>query len=93
MVCSMVYFMASFVRTPSWPGSCVAASGTLRWGGSRAILPWLKLQLCFLCLAQEGLRYLFQTESKYVCLMSGTGHAGAGAALTCSCTYVNLIIL
>ncbi len=28
---------------------------------------------------QAGLRYLFQTESKYTCLMSGTGHAGAGA--------------
>ena len=26
---------------------------------------------------QDGLRYLFQTDSKYVCLMSGTGHAGA----------------
>lgn len=25
---------------------------------------------------QEGLRYVFQTKSKYVCLISGTGHAG-----------------
>ena len=29
---------------------------------------------------QAGLRYLFQTESKYTCLMSGTGHAGAALA-------------
>ena len=27
---------------------------------------------------QEGLRYVFQTRSKYTCLISGTGHAGAG---------------
>ena len=26
---------------------------------------------------QEGLRYLFQTKSKYVCLISGSGHAGS----------------
>ena len=39
-----------------------------------------------LCAAQDGLRYLFQTESKYVCLMSGTGHAGAGTVTLCSCT-------
>ena len=25
---------------------------------------------------QNGLRYVFQTKSKYVCLISGTGHAG-----------------
>ena len=25
---------------------------------------------------QEGLRYVFQTRSKYTCLISGTGHAG-----------------
>ena len=25
---------------------------------------------------QDGLRYIFQTKSKYVCLISGTGHAG-----------------
>ena len=25
---------------------------------------------------QDGLRYMFQTKSKYVCLISGTGHAG-----------------
>ena len=25
---------------------------------------------------QEGLRYMFQTKSKYVCLISGTGHSG-----------------
>ena len=25
---------------------------------------------------QDGLRYMFQTESKYVCLISGTGHSG-----------------
>ena len=30
---------------------------------------------------QEGLRYLFQTESKYTCLISGTGHAGMEACL------------
>ena len=39
-----------------------------------------------LCLAQDGLRYLFQTDSKYVCLMSGTGHAGTETVLLCSCT-------
>lgn len=27
---------------------------------------------------QEGLRYVFQTRSKYTCLISGTGHAGTG---------------
>ncbi len=42
------------------------------------------------CLAQDGLRYLFQTESKYVCLMSGTGHAGAGTVMLCSCTTFKL---
>ena len=26
---------------------------------------------------QDGLRYIFQTKSKYVCLISGTGHAGS----------------
>lgn len=30
---------------------------------------------------KAGLRYLFQTESKYVCLISGTGHAGMEAAI------------
>lgn len=30
---------------------------------------------------QEGLRYLFQTKSKYVLLVSGTGHAGMEAAV------------
>ena len=25
---------------------------------------------------QDGLRYVLQTKSKYVCLISGTGHAG-----------------
>ncbi|KAK9842592.1 hypothetical protein WJX81_008023 [Elliptochloris bilobata] len=31
---------------------------------------------------QAGLRYLFQTESKYTCLMSGTGHAGMEACIS-----------
>ncbi|EIE23124.1 alanine-glyoxylate transaminase [Coccomyxa subellipsoidea C-169] len=30
---------------------------------------------------QDGLRYLFQTSSKYVLLISGTGHAGMEAAI------------
>ncbi|CAK0786663.1 hypothetical protein CVIRNUC_009877 [Coccomyxa viridis] len=30
---------------------------------------------------QDGLRYMFQTKSKYVCLISGTGHAGMEAAI------------
>lgn len=30
---------------------------------------------------QEGLRYLFQTKSKYVLLVSGTGHAGVLSAI------------
>ncbi|CAG9462368.1 unnamed protein product [Pedinophyceae sp. YPF-701] len=30
---------------------------------------------------QEGLRYLFQTDSKYTLLVSGTGHAGMEAAI------------
>lgn len=29
---------------------------------------------------QDGLRYMFQTKSKYVCLISGTGHSGG---ITC----------
>lgn len=34
---------------------------------------------------QDGLRYLFQTQSKYTLLVSGTGHAGM------ECTLVNLL--
>ncbi|CAL5222062.1 g4362 [Coccomyxa viridis] len=30
---------------------------------------------------QDGLRYMFQTKSKYVCLISGTGHSGMEAAI------------
>ena len=29
----------------------------------------------------EGLRYIFQTDSKYTCLISGPGHAGMEAAI------------
>lgn len=37
---------------------------------------------CFAVLAPlQGLRYLFQTESPYVLLVSGTGHAGMEAAI------------
>jgi len=38
----------------------------------------------FLAIMEEiktGLRYLFQTESKYVCCISGTGHSGMEAAM------------
>ena len=30
---------------------------------------------------QEGLRYVFQTKSKYVLLVAGSGHAGMEAAI------------
>lgn len=30
---------------------------------------------------QDGLRYIFQTDSKYTLLVSGTGHAGMEASL------------
>lgn len=30
---------------------------------------------------QEGLRYVFQTDSKYTLMVSGTGHAGMEAAI------------
>ena len=29
----------------------------------------------------EGLRYIFQTDSKYTCLISGPGHAGMEASI------------
>lgn len=43
---------------------------------------------------QTGLRYLFQTNSKYTLLVSGTGHAGAsqGAAMGVSCIAGRLIV-
>ncbi len=31
---------------------------------------------------QDGLRYVFQTESKYTLLVSGSGHAGMEACIT-----------
>ena len=35
---------------------------------------------------QAGLRYVFQTSSKYTLLISGTGHAGAMHACMKTCT-------
>ena len=39
----------------------------------------LSAQIC--AEIQDGLRYLFQTESKYVLLVAGSGHAGMEAAI------------
>jgi hypothetical protein len=36
---------------------------------------------------QDGLKYLFQTSSKYVLLISGTGHAGELTFPKSSCKY------
>ena len=36
---------------------------------------------CVLAEIQQGLRYVFQTNSKYVLMVSGTGHAGMEACI------------
>ena len=41
---------------------------------------------------QAGLRYLFQTQSKYVLLISGTGHAGGGCGGCGPLNWVNWLV-
>ena len=37
---------------------------------------------CWLAEIQEGLRYVFQTDSQHVLMTSGTGHAGMEACIS-----------